>query len=57
MHAEQTVIPLWQLADQLAYRKSLTGLEDQPITLYHNVQKWRRLRRDVGAVRAARAQL
>ncbi len=40
LNAEQTVIPLWQLADSFAYRADVTGLGDELVSLYQDVQQW-----------------
>lgn len=40
-HAEQTVIPLWQLVDFFAYRADVAGLGDAPVGLYQDVQRWK----------------
>ena len=41
VHQEVTVIPLWQLAEHLAYHRRLRGIESQPVHLYQNVEQWR----------------
>ena len=41
VHAEQTVIPLWQMHEYFAFRKGVTGVADEPLTLYEDVQDWR----------------
>lgn len=37
---ELPVIPLWQLREHFAYHASLSGIGDQPVTLYQNVEQW-----------------
>lgn len=39
-HAEQTVIPLWQLVDHYACRPDLQGLENNTVSLYGNIDHW-----------------
>jgi len=39
-HRELPVIPLWQLIDHFAYRRSLTGVGSLPVSLYQNVDEW-----------------
>jgi len=41
VHAEHTVIPLWQLTDYFAVRQGIAGVSQQPITLYQDIQQWR----------------
>lgn len=38
--ADVTVIPLWQLLDFYAYNKQLSGLGNQPVTLYQQIEEW-----------------
>ena len=38
---DATLVPLWQLVDQFAYHKSLSGVGSQPINLYQHVKDWR----------------
>jgi ABC-type transport system substrate-binding protein len=42
-HDEVAVVPLWQMADSFAYRKSLRNIvgDGPPVWLYQNVDKWR----------------
>lgn len=40
-HYEAVVIPLWQILDRAAYRKGLTGVGEDLLTLYQNVADWR----------------
>lgn len=40
-HDDVAVVPLWQLTDCLACRKSLSGPGARPVTLYENVEQWR----------------
>ncbi len=35
------VVPLWQTAEHLAYRKGLQGVGERPIALYEQVEQWR----------------
>ena len=37
---ELPVIPLWQTVNYFAYRSTVRGLGDGPVTLYQNVEKW-----------------
>jgi hypothetical protein len=37
---ELPVIPLWQTVNFFAYRKSLSGIGDSPMTLYQNALQW-----------------
>jgi ABC-type transport system substrate-binding protein len=39
-HHELPVIPLWQTANYFAYRASLRGIGEAPMTLYQNVNQW-----------------
>jgi len=38
---ELPIIPLWQLVDSFAYRRELTGIGHDIISLYQNVERWR----------------
>lgn len=40
VHDDVTIIPLYQMFDYYAYRKSVQGLADGQVTLYQNVEKW-----------------
>ena len=40
VHNDLSVIPLWQMANYFAYRKSLQGVGSRPLTLYENIQQW-----------------
>ncbi len=40
-YAEMTVLPLWQMVDYFAYRKSLQGVSSRPLTLYETAADWR----------------
>jgi len=40
-HDEVAVVPLWQLSDWFACRKSVEGVETTPLTLYHNIERWK----------------
>ena len=35
------VIPLWQTVNHFAYRRDLTGINSNPVTLYQDVDAWR----------------
>ena len=39
------VIPLWQTVDFFAYRQTMAGIGETPVTLYQNVGDWRRMLR------------
>lgn len=39
-HYDLPVIPLWQTANYFAYRSSLQDVEEQPVTLYQDVDQW-----------------
>ncbi len=41
-HDELPVIPLWQTVNYFARRAWLAGVEDEPITLYQNLENWRK---------------
>ncbi len=34
------VVPLWQTVNHFAYRESLHGIGERPVTLYQNVDQW-----------------
>jgi ABC-type transport system substrate-binding protein len=40
-HREVAVVPLWQLTDFFACRRSLTGVGPRPVTLYQHVESWK----------------
>ncbi len=40
-HAEVAIVPLWQLSDFFAYRRTLSGLGPRPVTLYQHVESWK----------------
>jgi tetratricopeptide (TPR) repeat protein len=40
-HHELPVIPLWQTANFFAYRASINGIGESPMTLYQNIEQWR----------------
>lgn len=42
VHADVTVVPLWQLVEHYAVRKELAGLDDEVVWLYEDVQAWHR---------------
>jgi hypothetical protein len=37
---ELPLIPLWQTVNYFAYRTSVRGVGDAPITLYQNIDQW-----------------
>jgi ABC-type transport system substrate-binding protein len=37
---ELPLIPLWQTVNYFAYRTSLRGIGESPVTLYQNVEAW-----------------
>ncbi len=39
-HHELPVIPLWQTINYFAYRTSVRGIGQSPITLYQNIEHW-----------------
>jgi ABC-type transport system substrate-binding protein/tetratricopeptide (TPR) repeat protein len=45
-HSEVAVVPLWQLTDFFAYRRSLSGVGSRPVTLYQHVESWKVQSRD-----------
>ncbi|MGV3483478.1 MAG: ABC transporter substrate-binding protein [Planctomycetaceae bacterium] len=38
---ELPIIPLWQIVDSFAYRRDLTGIGRDIVSLYQNVERWR----------------
>jgi ABC-type oligopeptide transport system substrate-binding subunit len=40
VHHELPVIPLWQTANFFAYRASINGIGESPLTLYQNIEQW-----------------
>ncbi len=40
-HHDLPLVPLWQTVNYFAYRTSLHGIGQKPITLYQNVDEWR----------------
>ena len=36
-----SVLPLWQIVDHFVYRVGITGINEQPVQLYQNIEKWR----------------
>jgi hypothetical protein len=40
VHADNLIIPLWQLDEYFAHHDSLTGTGTRPVTLYQFVQHW-----------------
>jgi hypothetical protein len=41
-HYDLPLIPLWQTVNHFAHRKSLSGVEANPVTLYQNLPHWRK---------------
>jgi ABC-type transport system substrate-binding protein len=41
LHEDQTILPLWQMFDHFAYRRSLAGLAPARLSLYQDVEQWR----------------
>jgi len=39
-HDAVAVIPLWQVYDHFAFRKSLRGITERPFALYENIEGW-----------------
>jgi hypothetical protein len=39
-HHELPVIPLWQMVDSYAYRRELSGVGSDIVSLYQNADKW-----------------
>jgi ABC-type transport system substrate-binding protein len=39
-HHELPVVPLWQTVNYFAYRGSISGIGEAPLTLYQNVEEW-----------------
>jgi len=39
-HHELPVIPLWQTVNYFAYRTTVRGIGETPLTLYQNVEQW-----------------
>lgn len=42
MHHEVTVVPLWQLVNHFAYRRTIKGIPENTLYLYDRVNDWRR---------------
>jgi ABC-type transport system substrate-binding protein len=40
-HQDLPVIPLWETVNYFAYRDSVAGIGDAPMTLYQNIDNWR----------------
>ncbi|OYP35987.1 ABC transporter substrate-binding protein [Rhodopirellula sp. MGV] len=40
-HHELPVLPLWQMVESFAYRRSLTGMGNRIVSLYQNAGNWR----------------
>jgi ABC-type transport system substrate-binding protein len=40
VYDDVAVVPLWQLVDFYAFRKSVRGIGDKPYTLYQNIEQW-----------------
>lgn len=41
VHDDATVIPLWQTVNWFAHRRTISGIGQNPPTLYHHVERWR----------------
>lgn len=41
VNAELPIIPLWQVVDSFAYRRDVTGIGSDIVSLYQNVERWR----------------
>jgi hypothetical protein len=41
-HYDLPLIPLWQTVNYFAHRKWLSGVGDEPVTLYQNLAAWRK---------------
>ncbi len=41
VHAELPILPLWQVIDSFAYRRDVTGIGRDIVSLYQNVERWR----------------
>jgi hypothetical protein len=41
-HYDLPLIPLWQTVNYFAYRKAVTGLGENPVSLYQNLPSWRK---------------
>jgi ABC-type transport system substrate-binding protein len=39
-HHELPLIPLWQTINYFAYRTSVRGIGESPVTLYQNIDDW-----------------
>jgi ABC-type transport system substrate-binding protein len=39
-HHELPIVPLWQSVNHFAYRTSIQGVGEAPMTLYQNVESW-----------------
>jgi hypothetical protein len=42
VHADVSLIPLWQLVEHYAWNKELSGLEPRAVNFYETVSAWRR---------------
>jgi tetratricopeptide (TPR) repeat protein len=42
LHQDLTVLPLWQMVNHRAHLRSIQGLDEPGIYLYHDVTRWRR---------------
>jgi ABC-type transport system substrate-binding protein len=40
VHHDLPVIPLWQTINHFAYRASVRGIGESPVTLYQNIDTW-----------------
>lgn len=41
VHNELPILPLWQVVDSFAYRRDVTGVGPDIVSLYQNVERWR----------------
>jgi ABC-type transport system substrate-binding protein len=41
-HHDLPVLPLWQTPNHFAYRRTVEGVSDNPVTLYLNLSAWRK---------------
>ena len=39
-HNEAAVLPLWQMVNYFAHHRRIRNVEEQPMVLYHNVERW-----------------
>jgi ABC-type transport system substrate-binding protein len=38
--AQAFLIPLWEVDDFAAYQRNISGFSEEPLTTYHNVERW-----------------